>query len=194
MNQQNVAANRLRLAANRQRLASNCRQLACTGAYTFLKKKEKTIVGVLRERPAPDSTQQRCSSTDPVGGPPPQGTAIPDFVPSCSRAESCAGCDTSGACAGSSRNHTPGMAATRTLKGHLENEGCKAKIIPFPEVYADGKRETGGNQGRGACSQPYTHTIARQTGTTRFPSVRILVSWNVKQGRACSPPIGAFLQ
>ena len=40
----------------------------------------------------------------------------------------------------------------------------------------------------------HTHTIARQTGTMRFPGVKILVSWNVKQDRACSPPRGAFLQ
>ena len=39
-----------------------------------------------------------------------------------------------------------------------------------------------------------THTIARQTGTTQVPSVKILVSWIVKQDRACPTPIGAFLQ
>ena len=36
----------------------------------------------------------------------------------------------------------------------------------------------------------HTHTIARQTGTTQDPNVRILVSWIVKQDRACPTPIG----
>ena len=48
-----------------------------------------------------------------------------------------------------------------------------------------------------ACQAPahhtHKHTIAKQTGTTQVPNARILVSWIVKQDRACSTPIGAFL-
>ena len=32
-----------------------------------------------------------------------------------------------------------------------------------------------------------------QNGTTQVPSARILVSWIVKQDKACPTPIGAFL-
>ena len=46
---------------------------------------------------------------------------------------------------------------------------------------------------RGPQVRPLTHTIARQTGTTQAPNARILVSWIVKQDRACSTPTGAFL-
>ena len=40
----------------------------------------------------------------------------------------------------------------------------------------------------------HKHTIARQTGRTQDPNARILVSWIVKQDKACPTPIGAFLQ
>ena len=43
-------------------------------------------------------------------------------------------------------------------------------------------------------ARAHTRMVARQTGTTQVPSIRILVSWIVKQDRACPTPIGAFLQ
>ena len=40
----------------------------------------------------------------------------------------------------------------------------------------------------------HIHRIAGQTGTTQGPNARSLISWIVKQNRACPTPIGAFLQ
>ena len=57
-----------------------------------------------------------------------------------------------------------------------------------------GNHETRTEQDTNTHTHTHTHTIARQTGTTQVPSVRILVSWNVKQDSACPTPIGAFLQ
>ena len=41
----------------------------------------------------------------------------------------------------------------------------------------------------------HTHTTANKqtSSTTPAPDVRFLVSWTVKQDRACSTPTGAFL-
>ena len=42
---------------------------------------------------------------------------------------------------------------------------------------------------------PPPHTLLQgKTGTTQVLSARILVSWIVKQDKACPTPIGAFLQ
>jgi hypothetical protein len=78
------------------------------------------------------------------------------------------------------------------LRGKLLHQGCSRSAHTaqrYRQYYGRGTPAT-----HTVTSALPPHRIVRQTGTTQVPSVRILVSWNVKQDRACPAPIGAFLQ